>query len=296
MEINRTVEFGLLVLLSFLWGGSFTLVAVAVESIPPATIVAVRVSVAAIVLLSIARARGIPVPSLGWIWGAFAVQGFLQSALPFTLISWGQMHIDSAIAGLLNSTPPLFVFLITFLALRREGSAIRKFVGVAVGLTGVALVVGAEISTGIEANTLAAFAVTLASVSYALAALYGKRFSETPHIVTAGCAMAMAALAMVPIAIVSDRPWTLQPGGEAIAAVAALAFFSTALAMMIYFRLLKTLGALATTSGSYLRAGFSVALGVGLLGEPLTASLALGFVLILAGVAIMNQIRSHPRP
>lgn len=296
MQINHTVEFSLLVLLSFLWGSSFTLVAVAVESIPPATIVAVRVSVAAIMLLSIAWARGVSVPAFGWIWGAFAVQGFLQSALPFTLISWGQQHIDSAIAGLLNSTPPLFVFLITFLALRREGVAMRKLAGVTAGLTGVALVVGVEISRGIGANTLAALAVTLASVSYALAALYGKRFSDSPPIVTAGCAMAMAVLAMAPISIVSDRPWTLQPDARAIASVAILAFFSTALAMMIYFRLLKTLGPLATSSGSYLRAGFSVALGIGILGEPLTASLALGFVLILAGVAIMNRVRSRPRP
>jgi drug/metabolite transporter (DMT)-like permease len=217
------------------------------------------------------------------------VQGFLQSALPFTLISWGERHIDSGLAGLLNSTPPLFVFLFGFATLRRAAGVGRKLFGVALGFAGVLFVLGVDSLQGLGSETLAQLAVTGASVSYALAALYGRRFAGQPAIVTAARAMAMAALLMLPLACALDRPWELAPSAEGLAAVVLLAVFSTALAMIIFFRLLRTIGSLGTTSGSYLRAGFSVLLGVGLLGEPVTWSLAAGLALILAGVAAVNR-------
>ena len=289
MPKPRALELALLVLLSFLWGGSFTLIKVAVETIPPATIVAVRVAVAALFLMLVAKARGLEIPCIGWLWSAFFVQGSLQSALPFTLISWGEKHIDSGLAGLINSTPPLFVFLITFLALRRDGDIARRLLGVLTGFAGVILVLGVEAVDGIQASVFGQLAVTGASFSYALAAIYGRRFKNLPPVVTAGCAMTMAALLMTPLSLYIDRPWILTPNTEAVVAVVVLAVFSTAFAMIIYFRLLGTLGALGITSGSYLRAGFSVAFGVSFLGEPITWSLATGFVLIVAGVAILNS-------
>ncbi len=281
-------ELGLLVLLSFLWGGSFTLIKVAVETVPPATIVTGRLAIGAVLLVLLVKARGIAIPRTPELWGAFLVQGVLQSALPFTLISWGEKHIDSGLAGLLNSTPPLFAFLITFFVLREGGATLRKFLGVATGFAGVGVILGPEILSGSGDSALGQLAVTGASLSYALAAIYARRFAGQPALLTAACSMAMATILMLPVSLYADEPWTLAPSPEAIWSVLALGVFSTALAMIIYFRLVKTLGVLGVTSGSYLRAGFSVLLGILLLDESLSLSLAVGLVLIFLGVAIVT--------
>ena len=291
---SRLNELSLLVLLSFLWGGSFTLIKLAIETVPPATIVAGRLAIGAILLMLLVKARGIATPRTAASWGAFLVQGILQSALPFTLISWGEKHIDSGLAGLLNSTPPLFVFLITFFILREGGATMRKFLGVATGFAGVAVILGPEILAGSSDSVLGQLAVTAASLSYALAAIYARRFAGQPALLTAACSMTMAMALMLPVSLYVDEPWTLAPSPEAIWSVLALGIFSTALAMIIYFRLVKTLGTLGVTSGSYLRAGFSVLLGVLLLGETLTASLAIGLVLIFLGVAIVTGLIKWP--
>lgn len=281
-------ELGLLVLLSFLWGGSFTLIKVAVETVPPATIVTGRLAIGATLLMLLVMARGIAIPRTPVLWGAFLVQGVLQSALPFTLISWGEKHIDSGLAGLLNSTPPLFAFLITFFILREGGAAMRKFLGVATGFAGAAVILGPEILAGSGNSVLGQLAITGASLSYAVAAIYARRFSGQPALLTAACSMTMAAILILPVSLYVDHPWTLAPSSEAIWSVVVLGVFSTALAMIIYFRLVKTLGTLGVTSGSYLRAGFSVLLGIMLLDEALSLSLAIGLVLIFLGVAIVT--------
>lgn len=279
-------EIALLVLLSFIWGGSFTLIKIAVETVPPATMVATRVAVAAALLLLVARLHGLSMPRDRSTWGAFLVQGLLQSAVPFTLITWGEKHIASGLAGVLNATPPMFVLLIT-LATRFEGGRIGalKWLGVAVGLAGVATVVGPDVlrEAG-PAVPLGHGAILGASLCYALAAMWGRRFGHLPLVVTAAGAMACAAVTMVPIAVVVDRPWTLSPSPEAVAAVAVLALVCTTLAMLIYFRLVRTLGSLATTSGSYLRAGFSAVLGILVLGESFEPAQLAGMALIVVGV------------
>lgn len=282
----------MLILLSLLWGGSFTLIKVAVDTVPPATIVTGRLAIAAVLLMLLVRIRRIGIPTAPAIWAAFVMQGILQSALPFTLISWGEKHIDSGVAGLLNSTPPLFAFLIAFFILGERGAAGRKSIGVATGFAGVCVILGADVLAGLSDAVLAQLAVTGASLSYAVAAIYARRFSNQPALLTAACSMTMATLLMLPISLYFDEPWALSPSSDAVSSIAALGVFSTALAMIIYFRLVRTLGALGVTSGSYLRAGFSVLLGVALLNEALSLSLLIGLALIFLGVAIvMGQIR-----
>lgn len=281
------VEIGLLLLLSLIWGSSFTLIKVAVPSIPPFTMVSARVTIAAILLVLIAAAQGYALPRRGSVWAAFFVQGLLQSALPFTLISWGELHIASGLAGVLNATPPMFVLAIAVMTGRgRPTISGRKIIGVTLGLAGVVVTIGADALSGIgTAAPLAQIAVLGASLCYALAPIWGQRFSRLPAIVTAAGAMSCAALVMLPLAAALEQPWTLAPPpAQSIAAVIVLAMVCTALAMVIYFRLIHTLGPLGTTSGSYLRAGFAVALGTAVLGERLTWSSLAGMALILAGV------------
>ena len=280
------LEIGLLLLLALIWGSSFTLIKVAVATIPPFTMVAARVTIAAMLLIMIAAAQGHSLPRQRSVWAAFLVQGLLQSALPFTLISWGEMHIASGLAGVLNATPPMFVLVIAMMTGRgRRTISSERIVGVGLGLAGVAVTIGIDALSGIGTTApLAQMAVLGASLCYALAPIWGQRFSHFPAIVTAAGAMSSAAILMLPLAAIFERPWTLAPTGQAITAVLGLAIVCTALAMVIYFRLIRTLGPFGTTSGSYLRAGFAVALGTAMLGEDFTWSTLVGMVLIVAGV------------
>jgi drug/metabolite transporter (DMT)-like permease len=287
-SVHLPTELALLVVLSFLWGGSFTLIKIAVETIPPVTIVAVRVGVAAVVLLAVVGARGLAMPRDKRVWVGFAVQGVLQSALPFVLISWGEVYIDSALAGILNATPPIFVLVVTLLVTKQEAIGGEKIFGVLLGIAGVAIVIGVSALQGLGLQPLAQLAVTGASVSYAIAAIWTRRFAGMPAAVTAAGAMACAAVIMVPLSLLLDRPWALAPSGQGLLALACLSFLSTAFGMLFYFRLVQTLGAVGTTSGSYLRAGFSVVLGVIVLDESFAWPAMLGMALIVAGVAGAN--------
>ncbi|WP_128923180.1 DMT family transporter [Bradyrhizobium guangxiense] len=295
-QTRLAFEIGLPLLLSLIWGSSFTLIKVALPTIPPFTMVAARVTIAAVLLILIARAQGHVLPRRGPAWTAFVVQGLLQSALPFTLISWGEMHIASGLAGVLNATPPMFVLAIAMSTGRgREAISGRKIIGVALGLGGVALTMRVDARSGIGTDApLAQVAVLAASFCYALAPIWGQRFAGLPAVVTAAGAMSCAAALMLPIAAVLDRPWTLAPAIQAITAVLGLAIVCTGLAMVIYFRLIHTLGPLGTTSGSYLRAGFAVALGTTLLGESFTWSMLAGMALIVLGVIAVTAPMRKP--
>lgn len=300
-QTSLACEIALLLLLSLIWGSSFTLIKVAIPSVPPFTMVAARVTLAAGLLLLITTAQGHALPRQASVWAAFFVQGLLQSALPFTLISWGEAHITSGLAGVLNATPPMFVLAMALMTGRGQGISGRKIAGVALGLVGVAVTVGIDALSGIgTAAPLAQAAVLGASLCYALAPLWGQRFAKLPAIVTAAGAMSCAAILMLPAAAILERPWTLAPPpAQAVAAVVALAIVCTALAMVIYFRLIRTIGPLGTTSGSYLRAGFAVMLGITLLGESFTWSILAGMALILAGVIAVTlppPVRHDQKP
>lgn len=295
-QTSLAFEIGLLLLLSLIWGSSFTLIKVAIPTIPPFTMVASRVTIAAILLILIALAQGHALPRRGSIWAALFVQGLLQSALPFTLISWGEAHIASGLAGVLNATPPMFVLAIAMMTGRgRQTITGRKIIGVALGLAGVIATIGLDAlhATG-TAAPLAQAAVLGASLCYALAPIWGQRFAKLPAIVTAAGAMTSAAALMLPVAAAVERPWALTPSPQAIAAVIALSVVCTALAMVIYFRLICTLGPLGTTSGSYLRAGFAVALGTALLDESFTWTTLAGMALIVLGVIAVTMPMRQP--
>jgi drug/metabolite transporter (DMT)-like permease len=291
------LEIALLALLSFIWGGSFTLIKVAIDTIPPATIVGARVTVAAFLLLLVAALQGFRLLR-GWrTWAAFFIQGLFQSALPFLLIAWGEEHIASGLAGVLNATPPMFVLLI--LLTTNHGNhqiGAQKILGIGVGVVGVVVTMGPEALHGVgTVAPVAQGAVLAASVCHALATMWGRRFNRFPPIVTAAGAMTCAAVLMLPASLLIDRPWSLAPTPKAIGAVAFLAVVCTAAAMIIYFRLLRTLGPLTTASGSYLRAGFSVGLGVLILGERFAWHTLGGMMLIIVGVMAITVQLDRPQ-
>src|SRR5215510_13093745 len=175
---SRAQEFALLLVLALLWGGSFTLIKLAVASYPPATLVAIRIMFGGLVLAGFARARGDAFPGEPRTWLRLLVQGALQSAIPFTLISWGETRIDSGLAGVVNATPPMFVFVISAFILGTVPVALSKFAGVVLGLVGVAVLAGPGAANFAQSSVLAVLAVLGASLCYALAAIHGHRFDK----------------------------------------------------------------------------------------------------------------------
>ena len=281
-------ELSLLGLLALLWGSSYLLIAVALDGLPPVTLMALRVSLAAALLLLVARWQGRRLPRDPATWWHLFLQSLLNATAAWTLLAWGQQHVDSGLAGVLNSTSPVFVFFITLLITRHEPLSLRKLCGALLGIGGVVLVVGVGVLDGLGREVAAQLAILLGAALYACAAVNGKRFAELPPLVTAASVLLCASAVLVPGALLLDRPWTLAPGPEALIAAAALALFCTALALMLYFRLVRTLGSMGVASQAYLRAGVSVALGMVLLGETFRPAVGLGLLAIILGVVAIN--------
>ena len=167
--------------------------------------------------------------------------------------------------------------------------------GACVGLFGVVLIVGTEALNGLGQHVWAQLAAIFGAILYACAALYGRRLSHLPPVVSAAGTMIWASLVMVPASLLLDEPWTLCPSPLALSAIAALALPCTAGALLLYFRLLRTLGSLGVASQAYLRSGVGVTLGVVVLGEVVTPTMGLGLALAIAGVVLANWPARKPQ-
>jgi drug/metabolite transporter (DMT)-like permease len=282
-------ELLLLSVLACLWGSSYLLIKVALGSIPPTTLMAFRVALAALFLLAVMRLRGERLPTDSLSWRRLFVQSLLNSSLAWLVLAWGAQYVPSGLAGVLNSTSPLFVFLLTALTGANGNRGIAKSVGVALGFVGVLLVIGVDALQGFGQQALAQAAVLFGAFLYACAALNGKRLAHLSPLVTATGTMLWAALTLVPLSIVIDQPWTIRPSLNAMLAATTLSLLCTGVALIVYFRLIKTLGPMGVASQSYLRAGISVLLGLVVLGEQLSPTVLMGLVIIIVGVAMINM-------
>ncbi|CAN7406179.1 DMT family transporter [Rhizobium sp. LjRoot254] len=278
----------LLLALATLWGSSYTFIKVGVETIPPVTLIAVRTLIAASILVSVIKLRGLSLPRDATTWRRFLFQACLNSVIPFTLIAWAEQSVDAGLATILNSTTPIFTFLLTVLIIRHEPVTARKMFGVVAGLAGVCLIIGTEALSGIGDQLPAQFAILLASMAYAGAAIFGRNFKGLDPMMPAAGSMICGAIILIPISLIVDRPWTLTPSTESIGALLGLSVFSTALAFVIFFRLMQTLGSVGTTAQAYLRVPIGVGIGVVFLGETVTQTAGIGLVCVIAGVAAMT--------
>jgi len=170
----------LLLGLSLLWGGSFFFAKIAVLELPPMTVALGRVAIAAAILLTLARATGVALPASLPDWWPFALMGLLNNVLPFTLLFWGQTHIPSGLAAILNATTPLFTVLVAHVATADEKLTGARLAGLAAGLAGVVVMIGPDVLRDLGANVLAQLACLLAAISYAFAGVYGRRFRGEP--------------------------------------------------------------------------------------------------------------------
>jgi len=285
---RHLADLALLALLATLWGASYTFIKLGVETIPPVTLIAARTTIAAAVLLGVLRWRGIALPTDPAVWRRFLFQACLNSVIPFTLIAWAEQSVDAGLATILNSSAPIFTFVLSWLLAREQSVTGRQLFGVVSGMIGICLIVGVQALAGIGQQLAAQLAIVVATICYAGAATFGRSFQDLDPMLPATGSLFCGALVLVPISLVVDHPWTLAPSGRSVVALICLSVFSTALAFTIYFRLIDTLGSVGTTSQSYLRVPIGAAIGVAFLGEVVASTTLIGLAFVVAGVASMT--------
>ncbi|MBV5268826.1 MAG: EamA family transporter [Afipia sp.] len=278
----------LLLALATLWGASYAFIKIGVTTIPPVTLIAARTLIAGGLLLAVMQWRGIAMPRDPVVWRRFLIQACLNSVVPFTLIAWAERHVDAGLATILGSNAPIFAFLLTLLFARHERPTLRQSFGVGMGLIGICLVVGINALSGLGQEVVAQLALVLAAMTFGAAAIFGRNFSGLDSIVPAAGSMICGAILLAPLSLIVDRPWTLSPSMDSVLALLGLSVFSTALAFVIYFRLIQTLGPVGATAQAYLRVPIGVALSAVLLGETLSPSAWAGLVCVIVGIAAMT--------
>ena len=286
--MNRR-EWAMLVTLSVLWGGSFFFAEIALESLPPLTIVTLRVGLAAITLWLVVLALKLPIPNSTPIWIAFLTMGLLNNVLPFSLIVWGQSQISSGLAAILNATAPLFGVIVAGILLRDESATPLKIMGVVIGFAGV--IVMMDLSSIATSSLLAQLAILAAALSYACASVYGRRFKATglnPILVAAG-QVTGSTLLLLPIALWVDGndPYANVPA-QVWAAIISLAVFSTAAAYILYFKLLASAGATNILLVTLLVPVSAILLGWLFLEESLQTPHIIGMAMIALGLSAID--------
>jgi drug/metabolite transporter (DMT)-like permease len=285
----RPIEWFLLIVLSIIWGGAFFFGKVAVAELPPFTIVLGRVGIAAIVLNAIVRLTGYRMPGSLKTWGQFMAMGALNNMIPFSLIFWGQIHIASGLAAILNATTPLWTVLLAHFMTRDERLNTSRLTGVALGIFGVIIIIGPDALQGFGSNVMAQLVVIGATISYALAGIFGKRFRDIPPIVTATGQLTCSTIIIIPVAIWVDKPWLIaMPGAQTWGSIIALALVCTALAYIIYFRILASAGATNILLVTFLIPISALLLGAIILGERLELRQFVGMGVIVFGLAAID--------
>ncbi len=284
-------EWGMMLALSVIWGGSFLFMAVAAREVPTLSIVATRVVLGAAVLWAVIAARGLSLPRGRAAIGAFVMMGIINNAIPFTLLVIAAREIPSGLAAILNATTPLFTVLIAGMALSDEPLRPARLAGVLLGLGGVVAIMGGGALTGGAAPLWAEAAVIGAAVSYGAGAVFGRVFARMgiDPMVTAAGQLSGAALIVAPLALVLEAPWRLAlPSGATLGALGALAVVSTGLAYVLYFRILARAGAGNIALVTLLVPVWAALLGALVLGERLGPAAFGGFAMVAAGLWVMQ--------
>lgn len=294
------MDWGLLVLLSLLWGGSFLCVGIAVQELPVLTIIALRVSLAALVLWGIALFCGHQLPRGRKTWQAFLALGLLNNVIPFGLIVFGQQTIGAGLAAILNATTPLWTVLVAALFLADERFSKQKLFGVLLGLVGVIVMVGPDSLAGISRNLGAQLAVLGATLSYAFASVFGRRFAaaKISPLHTALGQVTASSFILVPLALMIDTPWaSALPSQATIFAILGLAVLSTAGGYLLFFKILERAGATNVSLVTLLIPPSAIAMGMLFLEETLQGIHFIGLALIILGLlSLQGRLFRLSRP
>lgn len=284
-------EWTMLLVLSLIWGCSFLFSKIAVAEIPPFTLVLGRVGLAALALYAVVRITGQTLPRSREAWGAFFGMGVLNNVVPFSLIYWGQTQIGAGLASILNATTPLFTVLVAHAFTQDERLTPARGLGVVVGFLGVAVMLGPDMLLSLDKAVLAECACLGAALSYGISGVFGRRFARAGiGPARAACGQLTAATCiMLPLSLATDRPWTLVvPSWTALAALVALGLLCTAVAYLLFFRILAGAGATNSALVTFLIPPSAILLGTLVLGERLGARDFAGMALVALGLAAID--------
>jgi drug/metabolite transporter (DMT)-like permease len=279
----------LLILLSVLWGLAFFFNGVALREFPPATLVLGRLALAALILIGMVRLLRLPFPTGLAAWAPYAVMSMFNNVIPFMLIARGQQEITSGLASVLNATTPMFSVVLAHIFTPGEKATPLRVLGVLFGFAGVAILFGPDLTSG---RTTTAFGMALvlgAAASYGCAGVWGSRFRTTSPIVSSCCQLVCSSIIMLVLAAALDRPWTLpMPGLATLVSIAGLATLSTALAYVVFYRILAVSGGTNSMLVTLLMPVVSILLGVLVLGETFEPRFAVGALVIAAALLTID--------
>ncbi|MEM6382059.1 MAG: DMT family transporter [Pseudomonadota bacterium] len=284
-----TSAWALLLLLSFLWGGSFVFAKIAVAEIPPFTLVFLRVALAAATLHLVRLALRIRMK-----WGLrnalnYAVMGLFNNVIAFSLMFTGQTQISASLAAILNASTPFFTLLVAGLLLADERLSARRIAGLIVGFAGVIVVIGPRYLLGMGENLIFELMLIGTAISYAFAGVWGRRFAGEHPLATAAGQLTASTIIMLPIMLIFDDPLALPaPSATVVASVLALAIVSTGFAYVLFFRILKVAGATNVMLVTMLVPVFTGLIAVPLLGESVDALKIAGMFIIAVGMAVLD--------
>ncbi len=278
----------LIIILSIIWGASFFFVEIAVERMTPLTIVLCRVGFAAFLLLGFVWFTGRKMPKKFGIWSALLALGALNNVIPFSLITWGQSHIDSSQAAILNATAPVFSVILAHFLTKDEPLTKNRLIGVLFGWGGVAILIGIDALNGVGLKIAGQVAVLGAALLYAFAAIFGRRFKEIDPVVVAAGMLTGSTIIMIPLTFMMEQPLSLNPTTGTWMALFGLSAISTALAYIIYFYVLSKAGATNILLVTFLIPVSAIFLGMMVLGESLRWNAFAGVALIFTGLIFID--------
>ena len=289
MQQHRTLtDWALLLALVAMWGSSFMFNKLGVATVPPLTLVAGRLTIGALTMLVILYVRGVRLPPVGPIWVAYTVLGIVGNALPFFLITWGQQAIDSALAGILIAAMPLATLVLAHFFVQGERMTAGRAAGFVLGFLGIVVLMGPAAIRSLGGSALLAISqlsVLCGALCYSANSVMARLLVRSDFLVASAGTLLVSAVVVLPLAFAIDKPWTLQPSNSSLAAILWLGLGPTALATILYFRLISSAGPTFMSLVNYLSPAVAVFLGVTLLGEHPGVNAYAGLVLILTGIA-----------
>ena len=295
MGYNKVLrDWALLLALVALWGSSFMFNKLGVATVPPATVVAGRLMIGALILLVVVHARGLKLPKPGRAWLPYVALALVGNAIPFYLITWGQKVVSSALAGILMAVMPLATLVLAHFLVHGEHMTRHRVAGFSLGFFGIVLLMGPAALAGVGGSALhivSQLAVLSGALCYAANSVMARLLVKSDVLVASAATLAVAGAVMLPLSFALDRPWTLAPSFSSAAAVIWLGIGPTAIATLCYFKLIGSAGPTFMSLVNYLSPVVAVFLGVTLMGEHPGVEAYAGLALILAGIAVSRLRR-----
>jgi drug/metabolite transporter (DMT)-like permease len=296
---SRTLkDWGLLAALVALWGSNFMFIKLGVAAVPPATLVASRLTIGALILVAVVRVMGYTFPPFGRAWAPYVVLAIVGNCMPFWFITWGQRSLDSALAGILMAIMPLATLLLAHFFVAGEKMTRNRLLGFLLGFAGIVVLMGPAALAGLGGSLLeiaAQLSVLAGALCYAVNGILIRVTLKGDVLVASAAIIAIAAMVSVPVALAIDQPWRLEPGWTAAAIVTWIGIGPTAIATLVHLKLIASAGPTFMSLINYCIPVVALLLGVALLGEEPAATAYTGLFLILCGIAL-SQLRRSVKP